>query len=245
MIVNVKPSLFFLNYNLFENTQLRFSLSEPVRPNFKLDVFSTIKSPAVKLFRSFSSSTYFDFVRFFNLLYFIFSSMKPKVGKKGSNFFIDSKVNYGNFATIFSVFYQLNSGPKSNFLAITYLATSGLVQVPEPHVVFSVNSPYFDYHSSKLNLSFNFNYSYKNPTILNIFNYFFLCAVENTFFLIPLTKLVKAPFRILFLELLPEISISIFFIDIFLTIHIQLWAIFFCIRLGLSLFVLPQVGRVG
>jgi hypothetical protein len=158
MTFNYRTINAFCDYNSFENFYLRNSSL-----GFKLvDSFESIK-----ITRSFSVNNYFDFIRFFSLITFIFGYRKPLAFSKFNSFFILSRTLNAKFLYFFlRNLAKFQKSPKGSFMKIVYFENgAGLMRIREPHVAFSTTSPYFDYHNSKLSLNFDFLYR-DNPQFL-------------------------------------------------------------------------------
>jgi len=156
MLFNYKTINAFCDYNSLENFYLRGT-------PFNFEFLLTENSESIAVTRSFTRDNYFDFIRFFNLVNFIFGYRKPCVSFKSSSFFTFTRI----FSAKFLYFFLRNlnkfqRSPKGSFIKIVFFDNGvGSLRIREPHVAFSVLSPYFDYHSSKLNLNLEFLYKSK------------------------------------------------------------------------------------
>lgn len=151
----------FCDYNSLENCFLRNSVLMP------FELCAGKADEYAKISRTFPVDSYFDFIRFFNLTNFIFGYRKPLVFSKSKSFFVFSRMFKSKFLYVLlrniAIFQR---SPKGSFLKLVYFDNGmGFVRIREPHVAFSVTSPYFDYHTSKLNLNFSFLYK-NNPQFL-------------------------------------------------------------------------------
>lgn len=152
---------FFSDYNCLENIHLR------TKPHQNIDLYG-ISFEFVKIARTFSKGSYFDFIRFFNLINFIFGYRKPLITRRSDVKFFITRVFRSKFLYfLLRNLFKFRKTAKGSFLTTAYFENgSGFIKVREPHVAFSVTSPYFDYHNSVLNLAFTFSYK-KNPQFLH------------------------------------------------------------------------------
>lgn len=111
----------------------------------------------------FLSSNVFDIARFVHLIYKILG-FKPAIrasGKFNSVFF---RVSGYYLFRLIAKLHKVRFGAKSNFMKVFFLQNRIFISVREPHTIFNVFSPYFDYHSSIFN--FTISGSTKNNTKL-------------------------------------------------------------------------------
>ncbi len=153
MSFNYKTLGVFCNYSSLEHSILRDCFFPSFLP---------IYQPLLSVRKSFPIKDHFNFIRFFNLNHFIFPYFKPKIISKSENYFTFSKIFQSHFLYFFfRNLFKFKRSSKGSFIKISYLDNfTGAITIREPHVAFLVTSPYFDYHTSKINLIFSF--SYKN-----------------------------------------------------------------------------------
>lgn len=150
----------FSSYSCLENMCLR---AGPTSSGLSR---TYINSESVRIARTFKSENYFDFIRFFNLASFIFGYHKAFITRKSVAFFLTRIFRSKFLHLLLRNLFKFRKTSKGSFLVTSYFDNdTGFIRIREPHVAFSVTSPYFDYHSSKLNLNFTFNYK-KNPQFL-------------------------------------------------------------------------------
>jgi len=160
--LNYKNLHAFFVYNTLENVQLRFRGSDDFLYNTAL-----VKSSTFSVKRSFPLSDYFNFIRFFNLIFIFFGYFKPYAYQKRSGFLIEYTFRTKFFFMLLLRLHRFAGSSKAGFINIRFFDdNTGFIGIQEPHVAFSVSSPYFDYHNSRLNLKFTFNYK-NDPVFLN------------------------------------------------------------------------------
>lgn len=173
-MLNFKNSIFFIGYLQTENSTLR-EMAVKLKPD-RLHIKGTSSSNiSLSVSRTFSTSESFNFIRFYHLLYFIspYSKAQSFFFKRNSTLLLKQTLRGILIVQMLSKLYNLQFGSKATFMRIDYTYSSGFVKIVEPHVVFLASSPYFDYHTSHLSLTYCFKYSKDDPTINYIFNYFF------------------------------------------------------------------------
>jgi len=159
MIFNHRILNTFCDYNSLENEYLRNSVLsiEPISDT----------SDFLKISRTFSANNYFDFIRFYNLASFIYGYRKPYIFSKANSTLVFSRMFKSKFLYfLLRSLTRFQRSSRGSFLKPIYFDSGvGMLHIREPHVAFSVTSPYFDYHTSRLSLDFTFLYR-NNPKFL-------------------------------------------------------------------------------
>lgn len=164
MVLNYKTLNSFSKYAIIENAQLRHSASN----NFSSSemVVGGVSSASFGVRRTFFASAYFDFIRFFHLVFSIVPTIKPFIFQNKTNFVFQQVFKSKFFFLLLIKLYYFSLSSKSGFMSIRFFDNgTGFINIQEPHVAFAVNSPYFDYHNSKISLKLCFSYK-KNPVFV-------------------------------------------------------------------------------
>lgn len=156
--VNYKVLFSFTTYNFAENSYIKTSnfASGPTK---------------LKISYSVNVSSLFELSRLCNLI-FVVTGIKPYIQRQQNSFKILIELSGYSLYKVLSKLYGLRLGAKSGFFRFSTFNNFNFISVNEPHVVFSVVSPYFDYHTSSFKLSF-FSSINKNPSLSYILSWLF------------------------------------------------------------------------